>query len=98
MNRHIDLHDLAVGMANVCVRNTVIEKYHAEGKLSDPEMKAFNQEVASKLYSALHYLLEGTPQEQQAVVRLLAEWRLPSWDAPQINESFRKTVEAQMHG
>jgi hypothetical protein len=88
------MQDIAVGMANVCVRNTIIEKYHAEGKLSDAEMKVFNQEVASKLYSALHFLLEGTPAEKQAVLRLLAEWRLPQWDAPEINESFQHAIEA----
>ena len=90
----MSLQDIAVGMANVCVRNTVIEKHHADGKLSDSEMKAFNREVASKLYSALHYLLEGTPTERHAVLRLLAEWRLPQWDTPEINESFQRAVEA----
>jgi len=40
-------------MAANCVRNTIIEDYHSQGKLTDEEMKAFNKEVASKLYTFL---------------------------------------------
>ena len=42
------LKRLALLMAVNCVRNTVIEDYHAAGKLDDPEMKAFYQEVANE--------------------------------------------------
>ncbi len=43
------LKDIALIMSVNCVRNTIIENYHAEGKRSDDEMKAFNKEVANKL-------------------------------------------------
>ena len=41
--------DLALRMALYCVRNTVIENYHAAGKISDPEMMAFNKKVVNKI-------------------------------------------------
>jgi hypothetical protein len=50
MNR-ATLKRLALLLTVNCVRNTVIEDYHAAGKLSDSEMKAFNQEVANKIYT-----------------------------------------------
>jgi hypothetical protein len=48
--RQPDLKRLAMLMAVNCVRNTVVDDYHAQGKLDDSEMKAFNQEVANKIY------------------------------------------------
>ena len=45
--------DLALRMALHCVRNTVIENYHTQGKISDEEMKAFNIEVANNIFTYL---------------------------------------------
>jgi hypothetical protein len=58
-----DLKRLALLIAVNCVRNTVIEDYHSDGKLSDAEMKAFNQEVANKVYTFLHYLFQKSRDE-----------------------------------
>jgi hypothetical protein len=52
-----NLQDMALIMTLHCVRNTVIESYHAAGKLTNFEMKAFNKEVADKIYSFLQLLL-----------------------------------------
>jgi hypothetical protein len=41
-------------MAVTCFRSTVIETYHAEAKITDPEMMAFNKEVANKLYTFIN--------------------------------------------
>ena len=38
------------GMTLNCVRNTIIENYHCQGKLSDDDMKAFNKEVVNRIY------------------------------------------------
>src|ERR1700729_3986572 len=50
-----DVKRLALLMAVNCVRNTVIEDYHAQGKLSNAEMMAFNREVARAPYSCIAY-------------------------------------------
>ena len=44
-----DVKRLALIMAVNCVRNTVIEDYHSQGKMTQEEMKTFNKEVAHKL-------------------------------------------------
>jgi len=49
-----------------CVRNTVIEDYHARGSLSQEEMKAFNIEVCSHIYTAL-YLSEGNQTRESGI-------------------------------
>ena len=70
-----------------CVRNTVIEQYHAAGKLTDAEMKAFNKEVADNLYSFLLFLLHP----QFATVReKVLNWLWPptTWDPPQFDPGF----------
>src|SRR5579862_8684118 len=51
LRRHF--RDLALRMALHCVRNTVIEDYHAAGKLNQEEMCALNHEVVDKIYSFL---------------------------------------------
>ena len=68
------LKRLALIMAVACVRNTCIEEFHARPQpqfLSDADMKRFNQEVADKLYTFLHYLIRADQQ------RGCGSWR--SW-------------------
>jgi pimeloyl-ACP methyl ester carboxylesterase len=43
-----------------------IEDYHAQGKLTNEEAKAFNSEVANKLYTFLEYMFNQPPQDQQS--------------------------------
>jgi hypothetical protein len=82
-----DLKQLALLMAVNCVRNTVIEDYHSDGKLSDAEMKAFNQEVANKIYTFLHYLyLPG--QDQEAFLNAMGMMYPNHWDQPELDSEF----------
>jgi len=86
------MKDVALGLTLLCVRNTVIEQYHADGRLTDPEMKAFNKEVANKLYTALMMLVGSTAETGQAAVALFAAHRPHNWDAPEIDRNIRKAV------
>ena len=56
------LQRLALLIAVNCVRSTVIEDDHAAGKLDDPEMKAFNLEVANN-----RAIVEQQPADLRAV-------------------------------
>lgn len=87
------LKRLALLMAVNCVRNTIIEDYHARGSLSQTDMKTFNKEVADKIYTFLHFMFKGTLQEAQALFAL-SEWSYPSeWDQPVIDAFFGRAIK-----
>ncbi|MGH9089845.1 MAG: hypothetical protein ACRDZR_00450 [Acidimicrobiales bacterium] len=90
------LQDMALRLALHCVRNTVIEDYHAAGKLSDPEMKAFNKEVASKLYTILVILNDPAFVEYRRQSYFLQDFFCvpENWDRPMLDDSFVKALEA----
>lgn len=76
-----------------CVRNTVIEDYHAAGKVSDPEMAAFNREVADKLYTALRILSDPEFEEvRPAFMALLGLMYPHDWDAPKLDPEFMSAL------
>jgi hypothetical protein len=87
---------LALIMTVTCVRNTCIEDFHARPKgLSDADMRLFNQQVASKIYTFLHYLLGDDPAKRE---RLLAgvEHLLPTnWHEPSLDKGLVSTVEGK---
>lgn len=79
-------------MAVNCVRNTVIEDYHSDGKLSDAEMKALNQEVANKIYTFLHYLFSNSSEDQEAFLNAMGMMYPSNWDQPKLDADFVKSV------
>jgi hypothetical protein len=83
---------LALSVAAYCVRNTVIENYHADGKLSDSEMKAFNKEVADKIYTFLTFLLEKSNEEHEAMMRVILKHCPTNWDAPKLDQNFLNSI------
>jgi len=85
------LQELALLITQHCVRNTVIERYHAEGKLSDPEMCEFNKEVANKLYTALLNL--GDAARCNRFIGMLTMLPRDGWDTPMEDPSFRRTLD-----
>lgn len=86
------LKDLALRLALHCVRNTIIETYHSEGKLSDTEMAALNKEVVNKLYSVLQILHNPKyEKERQFITQLL--WLPQGWDEPRFDEEFENALE-----
>ena len=79
-------------MAVNCVRNTVIENYHSDGKLSDAEMKALNQEVVNKIYTFLHYLFSGPEDDQAAFLAAMGVMYPSEWDEPKLDADFTDAV------
>lgn len=88
-----ELKSLALLMAANCVRNTIIEDYHSQGKLDDAEMKAFNQEVANKIYTFLTYLMNKPPDDQRAFLGMMSMMYPSNWDQPQLDREFTAAVK-----
>jgi type III secretory pathway component EscR len=87
---------LALVMAVNCVRNTIIEDYHARGKLDEREMEAFNKEVASKLYTFLKFLF-GAPSPERDQFLHNAEKQYPyDWDEPQSDDDSMLGLKISM--
>lgn len=87
------MRGIALIMSVTCVRNTIIEKYHADGKLDDSDMEAFNRQVADRIYTFLTYLLNN-PQEASDLVESLRHYLPTDWDPPQRDAFIDKAVEA----
>jgi hypothetical protein len=80
-------------MAVNCVRNTVIEDYHAAGKLDDADMMAFNQEVANKLYTFLQFLFLKSDEDRDAFLCAMGVMYPKNWDQPRMDADFVETVK-----
>jgi hypothetical protein len=87
------LKRLALLMAVNCVRNTVIEDFHAAGKIDDSEMKVFNQEVADKLYTFLHYMFVKSDEDRDIFLRAMGPMYPKNWDKPKIDRDFVEAVK-----
>lgn len=86
------MQDMALIMAVNCVRNTIIEDYHAAGKISDPEMAAFNKEVANKLFTFLTHLF-GRSEDSQDFLEMLSAFYPSDWDKPKLDENTVRALE-----
>ena len=86
------LKDSALRMALHCVRNTVVEDYHAQGKLSDAEMKAFNKEVVNKIYSFLQ-IVHNPAYEQEKDFMMTLLYKPNHWDAPVFDKQFCEALK-----
>jgi hypothetical protein len=84
---------LALLMAVNCVRNTVIEDYHAQGKLSNAEMMAFNREVANKIYTFLTYMISRPMEDWDDFLGAMS-WMYPhKWDQPKFDPDFTAVMK-----
>lgn len=91
--------DVALRMALYCVRNTIIEDYHAKGKLSDMEMMAFNKEVVNKIYTFLQ--VAGNPKfKNNNILTFNSLGTLPGmfhkpfgWDSPILDKGALQTLK-----
>lgn len=82
---------LAVAMTVNCVRNTCIEAYHAQGKLSDAEMAALNRQVASRIYTFLEMMHNRPKAEGQRFLDRMVELSAPAmltWDSPKFDANL----------
>ena len=84
------LKELALKLALHCVRNTIIEDYHARGSISDAEMKVFNKQVVNNLYTFLQ--LMHNPNYQAELETLFSETRIfhfpTGWNEPVLNQKL----------
>lgn len=85
--------ELALLLAVNCVRNTVIEDYHAGGHLSDSQMMTFNKEVCNKIYTFLEFMFNRPQAEQQAFLSAMSLLRPSNWDKPVLDEDFIRSVQ-----
>ena len=83
-----DLKKVALTMAANCVRNTVIEDYHADGKLSDAEMMALNKEVANKIYTFLRIGLFGNGKQKTLFMAVAGLMFPHNWDEPILDDEL----------
>lgn len=81
---------LALSMGYHCVRNTVIENWHAEGRISDPEMKEFMIEVVSKIYTTLVTLDDVAFATGYFSMTAGIEKK---WDTPKVRKPFVKSFK-----
>ncbi len=89
----MDLQEVALGMTCLCVRNTIIEDYHAAGKITDAEMKMFNKQVANKIYAALINMASPEAERKFAVMHLFETSRPYNWDSPELDTGIAKAVD-----
>lgn len=97
--------EVALRLALHCVRNTVIEDYHSQGKLSDQEMMKFNKAVVNKLYTYLQVLLNPKYREENELMFKNLKnmppffYRPSGWDEPvfdkEILNALRKVKKYQ---
>ncbi len=87
------LRAVALIMSVTCVRNTIIEKYHADGKLDDTDMEAFNRQVADRIYTFLSYLL-STKRDTGDMLEALRHYLPTDWDQPQRDAFIDNAVTA----
>ena len=91
-----ELERLALVMAANCVRNTIIEDYHAEGKLSQEDMKNFNIEVSNKIYTFLHYLFSKPSPEKEKFLSVADRFYPIDWDKPKLDEDMLRVAKSNL--
>lgn len=87
------LKKLALIMTVNCVRNTVIEEYHADGKLTDDEMMAFNKEVSNKIYTFLNYMFLKNSEINAEFMVAMSMYYPRDWDQPHLDRDFTSVVK-----
>lgn len=85
--------DMALLITVNCVRNTIIEDYHADGKLSQDEMKRFNKEVVNKIYTFIKYWFTDSKQDFRALMDAVSVFYPSEWDRPELDEDFIKAID-----
>jgi hypothetical protein len=89
------LEDIALLMARMCVRDTVLEDYHSGNGtvIGNKEMKIFMKQVVNKIYTFLKLsMFSGTLTSQEFLASM--QWMIPlEWDKPRMDPSFRKGIK-----
>jgi len=86
----------ALLMAANCVRLTVIEDYHAAYNITDEDMKAFNKEVANKLYTFMK--LSADPDRSGDFLSIMRLYYPSNWDLPELDKDFCDALDKGVSG
>ena len=86
----ISIKKMAILMAVNCVRNTVLEDYHSDGKISQEEICNLNKEVVNKIYTFLTFSLSSDKLDRIAFEELMALATPTDWDEPKLDDEFIK--------
>ena len=84
--------DIALLMTLNCVRNTVIEEYHGDDKITDNQMMNFNIEVSNKIYTFLQYFLNSDDTEYKDFFSLMSMYYPTDWNTPVLDTDFIKSM------
>ena len=90
---------IAKAMTINCVRNTILERYHQQGKLSDADMKALNKVVVNRIYTFLDCIHNRSQRERDLflgkMVRI-SEGFTGGWDELEFDGDIWQGVKAHL--
>jgi mRNA degradation ribonuclease J1/J2 len=72
--------DLAKAIVAYCFRNTILEDIHADGRISQEEMKELMRTAVSRVYAVLTH--EADPEFQKEVLEHALTYTR-KWDEPE---------------
>ncbi len=72
-------------MAFSCVRNTVIEDWHIDGRISQEEMKSLMKVVVNRLFTVIS---NATDRRFAMGLHIYSSETRLHWDQPEIDESL----------
>jgi hypothetical protein len=87
-----EFQDTTLRMTLHCVRNTVIEDYHAAGKLTQAEMKEFNKEIADKVYEFLQLFFSPYYKSYREHLSSIISFISPRIGTPKMNSKLLKLL------
>lgn len=76
------LEDISCGLAHYCFRNGPVEDMHADGKLSQEDMKILNKYCYDKIYTFFTMIKENKTVSLIQIINYGVECGL-NWDKPE---------------
>ena len=99
LRMEVDTKMIAKAMTINCVRNTILERYHMDGKLSDADMKAFNKQVVNRIYTFLDCLNNRSATERNLFLAKMvatSEAFTAKWDDLEFDGDLWQGVQAHL--
>lgn len=92
--KKLHMKELALVVTKICIRDTIIEDYHARGSLSKADMKAFIKEVSNKIYTWLYINNAGSDGEKFSLAMLTTMSYPPdNWDRPELDKDIMYAIK-----
>lgn len=82
-----DVAALAQAVGYHCVRNSELEDWHAEGRISDEEMKEFMIGIVDRIFTALYHVSDF--EFTDGFLKAAGE-TLVFWQEPKLDEEFKQ--------